>query len=253
MSEQEIFQLLLIFEFAASPFVALSLLFISAPYGRYTNHKWGPALNVKISWFIMEAFAIVSFDAAYFFGEHAANPVPLIFFTLWHIHYLYRAIIYPWRLPASNKQMPVILMIFGIFFNVINGYLNGRYLSAFGSAYNLEWLISLSFIIGTFLFISGFMINFYADGVLLNLRKPGEAGYKIPNGFLYEYISCPNYLGEVIEWFGWSIATWSLPGLAFAVFTAANLVPRAYTHHQWYQNKFPSYPEDRKAILPFIL
>ena len=66
-------------------------------------------------------------------------------------------------------------------------------------------------------------------------------------------MSCPNYLGEIIEWVGWAVATWSLAGLSFAVWTAANLIPRAWQHHRWYRAEFPDYPKERKAVIPFLL
>jgi protein-S-isoprenylcysteine O-methyltransferase Ste14 len=66
-------------------------------------------------------------------------------------------------------------------------------------------------------------------------------------------VSCPNYFGEMIEWTGWAIATLSWPGLVFALWTAANLVPRALKHHAWYHAKFVDYPPARKAIIPFML
>ena len=69
---------------------------------------------------------------------------------------------------------------------------------------------------------------------------------------LYRFVSCPNYLGEVVEWCGFALLTFSLPGLLFAVWTAANLVPRARTHHEWYRRTFPEYPAGRKAIIPFV-
>jgi len=81
-------------------------------------------------------------------------------------------------------------------------------------------------------------------------RKPGE--YGIPRGGVFEFVSCPNYLGEILEWTGWAIATWSLPGLAFALWTAANLIPRAYANHAWYRKTFPDYPGKRKALIPFV-
>ena len=58
------------------------------------------------------------------------------------------------------------------------------------------------------------------------------------------------HLGEIIIWTGWAIATWSLPGLAFALWTAANLIPRAQANHRWYQNHFPDYPAKRKTLFP---
>jgi steroid 5-alpha reductase family enzyme len=88
--------------------------------------------------------------------------------------------------------------------------------------------------------------------VLRNLRAPGDLTYHIPNRGLYRWISCPNYFGEILEWLGWAIATWSLPGLAFAIWTIANLAPRAHAHHAWYHTRFPAYPSQRKALIPYI-
>ena len=62
----------------------------------------------------------------------------------------------------------------------------------------------------------------------------------------------PNYLGEIVEWTGWALATWSLAGLAFAVYTAANLAPRAVANHDWYLSTFDDYPrvpEGAPAVL----
>lgn len=252
MTEREIFSLLLALEFAISLPMAWGLWYFSAPYGRYFHQARGPQLNAKISWFLMEVAAIISFDVTYFAGERAWNPISLIFFTLWQIHYVDRSIIYPWRLPATSKRLPIAVLLPGLFFNLGNGYLNARFLSEFGSPYTYEWLTQPCFLIGIALFFGGFLINRHADTLLLRLRKPGETDYKIPHGIWFDYVSCPNYLGEIIEWFGWALAAWSLPGLAFALFTAANLIPRAYTHHVWYRERFPDYPKERKAILPFV-
>ena len=103
------------------------------------------------------------------------------------------------------------------------------------------------------MFIIGMFINQQSDRILFNLRKPGETGYKIPMGGMYRYISCPNYFGELLEWVGWAVLTWSLPGAVFALWTAANLVPRALSHHRDYQRRFDNYPADRKAIIPMVL
>ena len=35
--------------------------------------------------------------------------------------------------------------------------------------------------------------------------------------------------------------------------SAANLVPRALATHRWYRERFPDYPQDRKALIPFVL
>jgi steroid 5-alpha reductase family enzyme len=130
--------------------------------------------------------------------------------------------------------------------------LNGRWVTHFAPTYGASWLADPRFLVGAALFLAGFVINIQSDTILMNLRKPGETGYKVPQGGLYRWLSCPNYFGELVEWTGWAIATWSLPGLAFAIWTAANLVPRARTNHQWYREKFPDYPRERRAVLPLL-
>ena len=97
------------------------------------------------------------------------------------------------------------------------------------------------------------IINIKSDDILFALRDDGSTGYKIPRGGLFEKVSCPNYLGEIIEWTGWAIATWSLAGATFAIWTVCNLAPRALAHHKWYKEEFEEYPEDRKALVPFLL
>lgn len=148
--------------------------------------------------------------------------------------------------------MPLAVAGLGLLFNVGNAYVNSRYLFTLSPGYPPAWLIDVRFLAGLALFVTGFVINRWADRSLHNLRQPGEEGYRIPQGGLYRWISCPNYFGEVVEWSGWALATWSLPGLAFALWTAANLLPRAWAHHRWYRRNFPDYPRERKAVIPWV-
>ena len=137
-------------------------------------------------------------------------------------------------------------------FNLLNAYLNARWISHLGD-YSGAWLTDPRFLGGAMLFLVGFGINERADTMLIRLRGPGESGYKIPRGWLYERICCPNYLGEILEWLGWAIACWSLAGLAFALFTVANLAPRALANRRWYRQTFLDFPAERKALVPFII
>jgi hypothetical protein len=103
------------------------------------------------------------------------------------------------------------------------------------------------------LFFSGLIINWKADNILINLRKPTKQVYKIPGGWLFNKVSCANLFGELIEWFGFGILCWNLPAFTFFIWTAANLIPRALAHHKWYKEKFNDYPLNRKAIIPYVL
>ncbi len=106
--------------------------------------------------------------------------------------------------------------------------------------------------LGAALFVGGMAVNRWADGVLRRLRAPGETGYRVPEGGLYRLVSCPNFLGEIVAWAGFALATRSFGALAFAVWSFANLAPRARAHHRWYRATFPGYPRERRALVPFL-
>ncbi len=250
--EKTIYYMLLIFIFAVSILVFLALIFISAPYGRFTRKGWGLRINPMLAWFIMELPAVIVIFLCYVIGNRQGNFVANIFLIIWMLHYVQRTFIYPFFQRNTKNTFPVLLIVFSILFNGLNGYLNGRYLFYFSAPYSLSWLHDPRFIIGTVMFLTGYIINLNSDHILRNLRDPGEEDYKIPFGGFFRYISSPNYFGEMIEWIGWAILTWSLAGAAFAVFTIANLAPRAISNHKWYLKNFPEYPKKRKSIIPFI-
>jgi 3-oxo-5-alpha-steroid 4-dehydrogenase 1 len=252
VNEQAIFHSLLIGWFLLAAAVFIALLLIAAPYGRHFRRGWGPAINDKLGWFIMEAAAPLVFAACFVFGSNPTTVTTLVFLGLWEAHYVHRAFIYPFSLHSRKGEMPLSIVGLGLFFNLVNGYLNGRWIFHFSQGYGNGWLGDPRFIAGVLVFIAGFVINRGADQILHDLRQPGESGYRIPYGGLYRWISCPNYLGEVTIWVGWALATWSLPGLAFAAWTVANLGPRARAHHAWYKAYFPDYPPERHAFLPGI-
>jgi len=252
MVSQIIYKVLLITIFVAAAIVFVFLFITPAPYGRHIRKGWGLTIRAKLGWLVMEFPALFVIILMFILGNRQTNPIAIIFLSMWTIHYFQRTLVYPFLMRGGNKKFPLLLVIFAIMFNTINGYINGYYLFYYSPIYNLSWLINPRFISGLIIFFSGMAINLHSDYILRNLRKVGEDNYKIPHAGLFRYISCPNYLGEIIEWIGWAIATWSIPGLAFAVFTIANLAPRAFANHKWYKYNFSDYPEDRKALIPFI-
>jgi protein-S-isoprenylcysteine O-methyltransferase Ste14 len=236
--------------FALAFFTFVALRFISAPYGRYTRGGWGPTLPERLGWMIMESPSLILFSTLFWTGPNHDQRVPQILWALWASHYLHRTLLYPLRL-KSNKRMPLAIVAMAIAFNVLNATINGSWIGTFGD-YTTVTPWDPRFLAGLTLFVCGMAINVDADRRLFALRAPGETGYKIPRGGLYELVTSPNYLGEILEWSGWALASASWGGLAFAVYTFANLAPRALTHHAWYQKTFADYPERRKALIPFV-
>lgn len=205
----------------------------------------------KLGWFIMEIFVLIVLYLFLILCKTELNWVSYFMIFLFTIHYFNRAVIFPFRIKTKGKKMPISIVFMAMFFNLMNGFLIGFFFANYAK-YDVSWFYSPQFIIGTIIFLCGMIINMYSDQILIGLRKGEETGYKIPKGFLFKYISCPNLFGEVIEWLGFAILMWNLPGLAFFVWTFANLVPRALSHHRWYHENFSEYPTERKAVFPKI-
>ena len=225
---------------------------VTAPYGRhYTGAGWGPHMANRLGWVVMELPTTVGFALIYFTGEAAWNLVPLVFLAMWQGHYLHRTFIYPFRTRTAGRRIPLMVVGSGVVFNTLNAYVNARYVSGIGE-YDAAWLTDPRFLVGAVIFVSGMALNIHSDNILLRLRKSDNAGYSVPEGGAFRYVSCPNYLGEIIEWAGWAVAMWSPAGFAFFIYTAANLMPRARSNHAWYRARFPDYPVHRKALIPGV-
>jgi len=243
------YSIILIFSFAVLVFVLL--FFVSAPYGKFSRKGWGPEIKSKWAWMIME-FPSPFLMTIFFLTSDFKSLPQYIFILAWLAHYISRTFIYPFSQSGREKPYPVIVASMAVFFNLLNGFANGYGVFSIYN-YSLSWLYSWQFISGFIIFITGFAINKAADEKLRILRNKVPLEYVIPKGWLFELISSPHYFGEIIEWAGWALMTWSLPGLAFSVFTFANLFPRAIASHRWYKSHFPEYPSDRKAVIPFII
>ena len=251
MTEPEFYRFLVWASFCTAVVTFLYLLRRPAPYGRhYAGSGWGPTVSRRVGWIVMESPAVFFFGFVFSQGQHAAGVVPLVFLAMWQIHYLNRMLVYPFR-TRTERRMPLYVAGPGFLFNVLNAYVNARVVSNIGH-YETRWMSDPHFLIGAAVFVGGMSLNMHADSILLTLRGHDRTRYVVPQGGAYRYISCPNYLGEILEWTGWAIATWSPAGLAFAVFTAANLAPRARSNHRWYQEHFPDYPASRRAPIPGV-
>ena len=248
---QKIYDLILIPWLCIAIITFITLLKINAPYGKFFNKNFGFSLPYKIGWFLQESISPIFFAVFFLIdGIKSDNNVIWVFFTIWILHSCYRSVIFPLRMGPNGSRIPIAIIFSAVSFNIINGFTNGYYFS--NAIYESNYYFEYNFIIGLILVMLGFYINFKADNILLKLKAQNK-GYIIPQGGMYKYISCPNYFGEMIEWLGFSIMTLSFPALIFFIWTIANLFPRALATHNWYHNNFDDYPENRKAVIPFII
>jgi hypothetical protein len=233
--------------------IFLVLLFVTAPYGRHSNKKWGVTIPDRIGWFIMEVPALIIFLYFIITGTVEKTITIWVVASLYVAHYINRAVIFPWRIRVTGKQMPLVIALMAVCFNFVNASFLGYYAGSLNTHFTNGWLRDPRFIAGLIIFITGMAINISSDEKLIHLRKKRSGDYQIPRGGCFEKVSCPNFLGEIIEWGGYAILCWSLPAFSFFIWTFCNLVPRALSHHKWYQNYFPDYPTRRKALFPYIL
>ncbi|MDF1567142.1 MAG: DUF1295 domain-containing protein [Spirochaetaceae bacterium] len=251
MPLNDMYQIALIIQLAASVLVFVSLLFVSAPYGKFSRKGWGLMVNSISAWILMELPAALTIAlCAWLFRSTLGWG--WVFLIIWETHYVYRTFIFPARMGSGRKTFPLSMALSAVFFNVMNGFINGAYLFRIRPLTDPSWFADPRFLAGTAMFFIGFAIHVDSDRRIQS-QKPGPGRYIIPQGGLFRWVSCPNYLGEIIQWFGWAVLTWSPAGLAFAVFTFANVFPRGLSGHRWYRDNFSDYPVGRKAVIPGLI
>ncbi|KAF7979010.1 hypothetical protein HWV62_43975 [Athelia sp. TMB] len=282
--------------------------FIDAPFGRFAlqNDSIFTVDGIK-SWIVMELASPLSFMYTFYhapltsslipnFTPHLASPTraPASLLALFFLaHYTNRAIISPLRTPSRSKSHLVVPLA-ALCFNLINGFLMAAYLSSphartfLSGAYGRP-----AFWAGLALAVAGLAGNILHDEVLFDIRRKAQAKkaaassdsggaadpakpkekehYAIPHGYLYAYISYPNYLCEWVEWAGFALAAaplyvpsstavnvglgvWGLsPPWIFLLNEVLLMTPRALKGHAWYKQKFADYPKERTAVIPWIL
>ncbi|KAI6046453.1 3-oxo-5-alpha-steroid 4-dehydrogenase-domain-containing protein [Pisolithus marmoratus] len=221
------------------------LFIINAPFGRFTllNDHVLSVDGIK-SWIFMELFSPTAFIYAFTQAPFLDHTPPVsapqgLLAGLFLSHYLNRAVISPLRTPSRSKSHLSVVLC-GICFNLFNGLMMGTYLrSDIAHAFLSDAFRRPLYWSGTLIWLAGLLGNILHDEILLNIRRNAKAKgkakaehYAIPHGYLYRYISYPNYFCEWVEF--------------------SLMLPRAYKGHQWYRDKFAEYPTERKAVVPFI-
>jgi len=255
MISSQTFTVFLIVMAVIAVVVFVSLFFVDAGYGKFYHPKWGPSLDNHLGWFLMEVPVFLAMLLLWWFSDRRTDGVRMLFLILFELHYFHRSFIFPRQL-RGHSRMPWTIVLMGVVFNTLNALMQGGWLFYFSPAdrYPQSWLTSLPFIAGTLLFFAGMYVNIQSDSIIRNLRKPGDTAHYLPKGGMFRYVTSANYFGEFMEWVGFAILTWSWAGAVFALWTFANLAPRAARIHTMYSQEFPDEmdPHKVKRMLPFI-
>lgn len=235
--------------------VFVCLYFVNAGYGKFRTKQWGWSIDNRVGWVLMEApvfLVMVTIWAGTSFSLHLPE---LFFLGLFLLHYFQRSFVFPFLLKGKSR-MPVVIMLMGITFNVINGVLQGGGLYWYPNpdfAHEAEYLTHWNAVVGVAVFFLGMYINWRSDSIIRHLRQPGDTRHYLPTRGMYRYVTSANYLGEIIEWTGFALAVATPAAWLFVLWTAANLVPRAHAIHKKYRAEFGDEAVGkRKRIIPYI-
>ena len=232
-----------------------ALYFIPAGYGKLIDKKWGFSFNNKTAWTLMECPTLIVMFYLLCTLDYEHRPVRVLLASFFILHYIQRTLIFPALLKGKSK-MPILIVLMGMLFNTVNTLLIGLWIFYFSPAemYSRAWLSDPRFIAGSVLFFAGMFINISSDAYIRSLRKNGSSKHYYPSRGMYRYITSANYFGELVEWLGFAVLTWSSAGFLFVFWTACNLVPRSDTIYKKYAETFPDEVSHYKPkrIIPFL-
>ena len=235
-------------------FVFIALQFFEAGYGYLFDRRYGPPVPNKVGWVLMESPVFVMMCVLWALSDRQWDVVPLVLFAMFQMHYFQRSFIFP-MLMRGNSKMPLGIVLMGMIFNTLNACMQGGWIFYLApKGYYDNWFAKPFIYIGIAVFFAGMFINWQADYIIRHLRKEGDTRHYIPKGGMFRYVSSANYFGELVEWTGFAIASWSWAGVVFVLWTFANLAPRSASLYKRYEKEFGEEFTSlkRKRIIPFI-
>lgn len=239
---------------AVAVVVFVALQFFEAGYGYLFDRRYGPPVNNKVGWVLMESPVFVAMCILWAMSDRQWATVPLVLFSMFQLHYFQRSFIFPLLMRGKSK-MPLGIVLMGMVFNTLNALMQGGWIFYLAPAdYYADWFAKPYIYVGVLLFFAGLFINMQSDYIIRHLRKEGDTRHYIPRGGAFRYVSSANYFGELLEWTGFAIASWSWAGVVFVLWTFANLAPRSASLYKRYAKEFGEEFTSlgRKRIIPFI-
>ena len=236
--------------------VFFSLKNIKAGYGRFYNETWGPTINNRLGWFLMEAPVFFFMMTLWLMSDRVSSWPHIVIFLFFQLHYFQRSFIFPLLLRGKGI-MPISIIGMGVLFNMFNALMQGGWLFFVSPDYyyTSEWFTTPQFIIGSIVFFIGMWVNLSSDHIIRQLRKHNDNKHYMPQKGMFKYVTSANYTGECLEWIGYAILTWSLAALVFTLWVISTLLPRAASLYEYYKLEYPATFEKHKnlkRIIPFI-
>jgi 3-oxo-5-alpha-steroid 4-dehydrogenase 1 len=94
--------------------VFIALQKVTAGYGVMYTRRWGPTVNNRLGWILMEAPVVVAMVLLWSFSNRASELAPAIMASIFLLHYVQRSFIFPLLIKGKGK-MPLSVIIMGYF------------------------------------------------------------------------------------------------------------------------------------------
>ncbi|KAH9521505.1 Steroid 5 alpha-reductase 3 [Dermatophagoides farinae] len=153
----------------------------------------------------------------------------------------------------SGNTINLVHYIVGIFFYITIG------LATFNDCHLVQSSnsSSSSSMIAVFIFFTSSAIQYQSHRILAKLRSSKAKqnnDYYIPRGGLFEYISCPHYMTEILIYIClWLQSSRSYLWSTMVMFVIANQTIASLMSYRWYRKRFNDrYPTTIKALIPFL-
>jgi len=211
---------------------------------RYSKFSNGRGIPSRIAMVVLYSLPILAATWAAWDYLPNASVIQMTVFDALLFHFAKRVLEALFLHKYSGAATVSATMFVAVFYSFVAGMIS------FLNAQTIPAMDGL-FYAGLVFFAFGEAGNFYHHKLLADLRKDRE-GYHIPQGGLFEYVTCPHYFFELVSWFGVALLSRHLFALMAFVAMTAYLVARSAKTRQWYQARFADYPTERKRMIPFL-
>ena len=102
--------------------VFVALQYFKAGYGYLRAKGWGPMIDNKLGWVLMEIPVLIAALLIIIPARGWQHLTEFILVSFLLVHYIQRSLIYPFMMRGKSR-IPVTVVLMGAVFNVINAYL----------------------------------------------------------------------------------------------------------------------------------
>jgi len=181
-------------------------------------------------------------------------PVAPLAALLWCAHFARRASESAWVHRYGKASVPTSDVVTEYVYYWGFAAWNAVSLTSPSYAGPAPWLM----VLGGAVFVLAELGNARAHRILRDLRVEGATTRVIPRGFLFERVSCPHYLFEILSWVGFALLTQTWAARVFLLVGVGILAAWARARHAAYLKEFDgrdgreTYPASRRALIPGV-